>query len=137
MSDRVRKMLAEYDELLEKKRNCEKDSKDVSERMETLDDQMQELMIELGTRQLKTEKGTLIYQQTETWVSAAEGIETEALAKALANDPNFADLVKPKFDSRSLRTRWKEILDAGESISPEVEKLVKVSSSVKIRNRRS
>lgn len=132
----MKELLQEYSKIKGQLDKSEADAKEAKERLAQLDEQILEALVEAGQQNCTGEDGRKFFRKTERWVSTADGIERQEMIKVLANDPAFADLVSASVNSMSLRTRYQEIIDSGETLNPETAKVLRVSETVKLGTRK-
>lgn len=132
----MKELLQEYSKIKNQLDKSEADAKEAKERLAQLDEQILEALVEAGQQNCTGEDGRKFFRKTESWVSAADGVDRQEMIRVLANDPNFADLVSAQVNSMSLRTRYREVLDSGAEISPETMKVLRVSETVKLGTRK-
>lgn len=132
----MKELLEEYSKIKNAMEKHEADAKEAEERLSQLDEQILEAMVDAGQQNCTGVDGRKFFRKTERWVSAAEGVKKSEMIRILANDPHFADLVNPQVNSMSLRTRYQEVIDSGEPVSPEILRVLKVTESVKLGTRK-
>lgn len=132
----MKELLQEYEKLRNLKDDADKKSDEFKQRMVELEEQILEALTANGQQNAKSDSGMKYFKKKDRWVSAKEGIDKAEMIRVLANDPNFRDLVNPQVNAMSLRTRYQEVLDSGESISAEVDRVLRVVETIKLGTRR-
>ena len=132
----MKELLQEYEALRRSRDDAEKTSAECKERMTQLEEQILEELTNNGLQNTTSETGMKFFKKKERWVSAKEGIEKAEMIRVLANDPHFADLVNPQVNAMSLRARYQEVLDSGEALNPETERVLKVVETTKLGTRK-
>ena len=135
MASRLKELQDEFVALVKRKKDSEDLAKVCSDRLRAVEQELLEQMIEHGQQNIKTESGTTLYRAEEQFAGVADGFEKEDLVRELANIEQFADLVKTSVDLRSLNSRLKEIEKNGDTLDPQVAKLVKITKIQRIRHR--
>lgn len=126
-----------FAELVERKKRNASDEADISKQMAAVEESLLNAMSEEGLQNLKLDSGLTLYRATDKFYGAAEGVEKSDLVKELGRHQQTMDLVEPNYNANSLRARMKEIEANGESLPPELEKMIHVTEKFRVRHRSS
>ena len=136
-SDEIKSLMSQYESLLKQKKASEDTKKVTSEQMEKLEARIIDSMVDMGVQNIKSESGYLFFRKKQKYVNKHPGADKDALAKALANSPQFSDLVSLSYNTMSLRKRYNEVIDNGDEVDPSVQEMLSVTEVVELGVRSS
>jgi len=136
-SDEIKSLMSQYESLLKQKKASEDTKKVTSEQMEKLEARIIDSMVDMGVQNIKSESGYLFFRKKQKYVNKHPEADKDALAKALANSPQFSDLVSLSYNTMSLRKRYNEVIDNGDEVDPSVQEMLSVTEVVELGVRSS
>lgn len=128
-------LAAEFEELIKRKKRNTDDASLIAVRQLELEADLLEAMMQNGLQNTKSTTGMTLYHRIDKFVAVAEGYTSEQLALELAQHEQTRDLVAPKFNANSLRSRIKEIEEAGEELPESLARMIKIIEKDRIGHR--
>lgn len=142
------KLMEQYEECAKAKKGLEAEAKVSGEVLQRLEQEILEALVAAGTQNYRTARGYTFFRRTETYFSPKPRLDADGnvlknasgvtvtlrddLINALANHPNFMDLVAPNYNANSLQSRLREWLRNNEELPDELAPLVDVTTVEKL-----
>lgn len=130
-------LAAQFEVLVHRKKKAATDEKDLGQQIAAVEEELLEAMGDAGLQNVRTDSGLTLYRTVEKFYGPAEGVKPEELITELARHPETMDLVEPKYNSNSLRSRLKEIEENGELLPEELASKIRVIERDRVRHRSS
>lgn len=126
MSRSLGDVAKEYEDLIRQEKALKVSGDEISARKSDLEEELMEALVGSGLQNCKTESGMSLFLRVDRFVALAEGVTSEQLAQELAQHECTRDLVAPKYNANSLRSRLREIEENGEDLPASLQKMVKI-----------
>ena len=131
----IGELASQFEVLLRAKKAAASNEAACNKEIESLQQQLLDLMSDEGLPSVKLESGMTLFRRTETYYGVGEGFDKKKLVEALANCELTRDLVEAKYDSNALRARMKELELTGDSLPAELLEMLKVTKKEKVGHR--
>lgn len=138
----VKELLEEYEDLKWKRQRAKSDDKEIGERMAQLENHILNAMVDLGTKQLKTETGMTIYHVEQFYVSIPAENKAALIDEIRRVDsngnpvyPDLLPLIEIQIPTARLKAVLKEMEGLEGGIPPAIEALLKISRPIEVQAR--
>lgn len=137
MASELGTLAQQYAELIERKKRCVTDEKDIASQLAEIEEKLLDQMADAGIQSLNTESGLNLYRKTEKFYGPSDGVSKDDLIAELARHPETMDLVSPTYNSNSLRSRLREIEENGELLPEDLQKKIRITERFRVGYRSS
>lgn len=138
----VKDLLEEYEGLKWQRERAKDADKSIGERMGKLEQHILDAMVELGTKQLKTERGMTVYQVEQFYVSVPAEHKAALIDEIKRVDsngqpvyPDLLPLLEIQIPTSRLKAVLKEMEGLEGGIPPAIEALLKISRPIEVQAR--
>jgi hypothetical protein len=138
----VKDLLQEYEGLKWERQRAKDSDKSIGERMGKLEQHILDAMVEIGTKQLKTESGMTVYQESQFYVSVPaeqKAALIEEIRRVDSNGqpvyPDLLPLIETQISTSRLKSVLKEMEGLEGGIPSAIQSLLKISRPIEVRTR--